>query len=100
MPFSLFTDRELARVGLNEAEAGKQRIAFRIARLPTRAVLRTRTTGESAGFMKVLVESPPGESVLGFTMIGCDAGEVLAAVQTATCYGRECGPSRASQVAR
>jgi hypothetical protein len=34
--------------------------------------------------MKVLVESPPGERILGFTMIGCDAGEVMAALQTAS----------------
>jgi pyruvate/2-oxoglutarate dehydrogenase complex dihydrolipoamide dehydrogenase (E3) component len=50
------------------------------------AVLRTRTIGETIGFMKVLVEAG-GDRVLGFAMIGPDAGEVLAAVQTAMLGG-------------
>jgi pyruvate/2-oxoglutarate dehydrogenase complex dihydrolipoamide dehydrogenase (E3) component len=49
-------------------------------------VLRTRTTGESVGFMKALVESE-GDRILGFTMIGPEAGEVMAAVQTAMVGG-------------
>ena len=50
------------------------------------AVLRTRTIGETSGFMKVLVEAS-GDRVLGFAMIGPDAGEVLAAVQIAILGG-------------
>jgi pyruvate/2-oxoglutarate dehydrogenase complex dihydrolipoamide dehydrogenase (E3) component len=50
------------------------------------AVLRTRTTGETTGFMKVVVEKP-GERILGFTMIGPEAGEVMAVVQTAMLGG-------------
>ena len=50
------------------------------------AVLRTRTIGETIGFMKVLVEAS-GDRVLGFAMIGPEAGEVLAAVQTAMLGG-------------
>jgi pyruvate/2-oxoglutarate dehydrogenase complex dihydrolipoamide dehydrogenase (E3) component len=61
-------------------------IAARVATLPMTEVLRTRTTGENAGFMKVLVETP-GHGILGFTMIGPDAGEVMAAVQTAMLGG-------------
>jgi pyruvate/2-oxoglutarate dehydrogenase complex dihydrolipoamide dehydrogenase (E3) component len=49
-------------------------------------VLRTRTTGETAGFMKVLVEAS-GDKIVGFTMIGPEAGEVMAAVQTAMLGG-------------
>jgi pyruvate/2-oxoglutarate dehydrogenase complex dihydrolipoamide dehydrogenase (E3) component len=58
----------------------------RVAKLPMSAVLRTRTTGENAGYMKVLVEAS-GERILGFTMIGPEAGEVMAAVQTAMLGG-------------
>ena len=54
---------------------------MRVAKLPMKAVLRTRTTSEAAGFMKALVG--PGNDILGFTMIGQDAGEVMAVVQTA-----------------
>jgi pyruvate/2-oxoglutarate dehydrogenase complex dihydrolipoamide dehydrogenase (E3) component len=45
-------------------------------------VLRTRTLGETTGFMKVLVEAA-GDGILGFAMIGPEAGEVMAVVQTA-----------------
>jgi pyruvate/2-oxoglutarate dehydrogenase complex dihydrolipoamide dehydrogenase (E3) component len=58
----------------------------RVANLPMAAVLRTRTLGETAGFMKVLVEAA-GDRILGFTMIGPEAGEVMAAVQTAILGG-------------
>jgi pyruvate/2-oxoglutarate dehydrogenase complex dihydrolipoamide dehydrogenase (E3) component len=86
VPYCLFTDPPLARVGLSEREANQRGIAVRVARLPMSAVLRTLTTGETTGFMKVLVEAA-GERVLGFTMIGPEAGEVMAAVQTAILGG-------------
>ncbi len=86
IPYCLFTDPPLARVGLSEREARQRSIAARVATLPMTDVLRTRTIGESAGFMKVLVETP-GDRILGFTMIGPDAGEVMASVQTAMLGG-------------
>jgi pyruvate/2-oxoglutarate dehydrogenase complex dihydrolipoamide dehydrogenase (E3) component len=86
VPYCLFTDPPLARVGLSEREARQRGIAVRVARVPASAVLRTRTSGETAGFMKVLVEAA-GDHILGFTMIGQDAGEVMAAVQTAILGG-------------
>jgi pyruvate/2-oxoglutarate dehydrogenase complex dihydrolipoamide dehydrogenase (E3) component len=82
VPYCLFTDPPLARVGLSEKQARQFGMAVRVARLPMSAVSRTRTTGETAGFMKVLVEAA-GPCVLGFAMIGPEAGEVMAAVQTA-----------------
>jgi pyruvate/2-oxoglutarate dehydrogenase complex dihydrolipoamide dehydrogenase (E3) component len=86
VPYCLFTDPPLARVGLNEREARQRRIAVRIARVPISHVLRTWTTGENRGFMKVLVEGR-GDRILGFTMIGPEAGEVMATVQTAMLGG-------------
>jgi pyruvate/2-oxoglutarate dehydrogenase complex dihydrolipoamide dehydrogenase (E3) component len=59
---------------------------MRTANEPMNAVLRTRTTGETAGFMKVLVEAE-GDRILGFAMIGPEAGEVMAVVQTAMLGG-------------
>jgi pyruvate/2-oxoglutarate dehydrogenase complex dihydrolipoamide dehydrogenase (E3) component len=76
----MFTDPPLARVGLSETEAQRQGVAVRVAKLPTGAVLRAQTTGETQGFMKVLVGADD-DRILGFTMIGAEAGEVLAAVQ-------------------
>jgi pyruvate/2-oxoglutarate dehydrogenase complex dihydrolipoamide dehydrogenase (E3) component len=86
VPYCLFTDPPLARVGLSEREAQERAIAVRAAKVPMSAVLRTWTTGEVAGFMKVLVEAE-GKRILGFAMIGPEAGEVMAVVQTAMLGG-------------
>jgi pyruvate/2-oxoglutarate dehydrogenase complex dihydrolipoamide dehydrogenase (E3) component len=86
IPFCLFTDPPLARVGLSENEAKSAGVAVRVAKLPMGAVLRTRTTGETRGFMKALVDART-DRILGFTMFGPEAGEVMAVVQTAMLAG-------------
>jgi pyruvate/2-oxoglutarate dehydrogenase complex dihydrolipoamide dehydrogenase (E3) component len=82
VPYCMFTDPPLAHVGLSEREAQQQGVTVRVARLPMSAVLRTHTTGEQDGFMKVLVGGSD-DRILGFTMIGAEAGEVMAILQTA-----------------
>jgi pyruvate/2-oxoglutarate dehydrogenase complex dihydrolipoamide dehydrogenase (E3) component len=82
VPYVLFTDPPLARVGLSEGEAQRRGIAVRVAKLPMSSVLRTEATDEKQGFMKVLVGAND-ERILGFTMIGADADDVMTAVQTA-----------------
>jgi pyruvate/2-oxoglutarate dehydrogenase complex dihydrolipoamide dehydrogenase (E3) component len=82
VPYCMFTDPPLARVGLSEREAQRLGIAVRVAKLPTAAVLRAMATGEKQGFMKALV-AESDDRILGFTMIGAEAGEVMAVVQTA-----------------
>jgi pyruvate/2-oxoglutarate dehydrogenase complex dihydrolipoamide dehydrogenase (E3) component len=82
IPYCMFTDPPLARVGLSETEARRQGIAVRVAKLPMTAVLRTHTTGQGQGFMKALVGASD-ERILGFAMVGVEAGEVMAVVQTA-----------------
>ena len=86
VPYCMFTDPPLARVGLSEAEAQRRGIAVRVAKLPIVAVLRSRTISETRGFMKALVEAD-GDRILGFTMFGAEAGEVMAVVQTAMLAG-------------
>ncbi|HEY2746859.1 MAG TPA: mercuric reductase [Polyangia bacterium] len=86
VPSCMFTDPPLARVGLDETEARARGIAVRVATLPMVNVLRTETTGETRGFMKVLVGAQR-DDILGFTMFGADAGEVMAVVQTAMLAG-------------
>jgi len=81
VPYCMFTDPQLAHVGLTEREAQHQGIAVRIARLPMSTVLRMHTTDETRGFMKALIGSD--DRILGFTMIGSEAGEVMTAVQAA-----------------
>ena len=82
VPYVVFTDPPLAHVGLSEGEARRQGISSRVAKLPMRNVLRTEATDETDGFMKVLVGAKD-DRILGFTMIGPEAGEVMAAIQTA-----------------
>jgi pyruvate/2-oxoglutarate dehydrogenase complex dihydrolipoamide dehydrogenase (E3) component len=82
VPYVVFTDPPLAHVGLGEREAQRQGVAVRIARLPMSNVLRTEATDEKEGFMKVLI-SASDDRILGFSMIGSEAGEVMAAMQTA-----------------
>jgi pyruvate/2-oxoglutarate dehydrogenase complex dihydrolipoamide dehydrogenase (E3) component len=86
VPYCMFTDPPLARVGLSEAEAQGHGIAVRVVKLPIVAVLRSRTTSETRGFMKALVE-PGGDRILGFAMLGAEAGEVMAVVQTGMLAG-------------
>src|SRR5262249_59364233 len=79
VPYCMFTDPPLARVGLSEAEAQRQDVDVRVARLPMSSVLRAQTTGEKQGFMKALVGARH-DRILGFTMIAPEAREVLAPV--------------------
>lgn len=82
IPYVLFTDPPLGRVGLSEAEARLKSIPFRLARIPVTKVLRTFATDETDGFLKVLV-GESDDKILGFAMIGPEAGEVMSIVQTA-----------------
>jgi pyruvate/2-oxoglutarate dehydrogenase complex dihydrolipoamide dehydrogenase (E3) component len=81
VPFCLFTDPELARVGLNESEAVAKGIPYRLGKLPMAAVLRARTLSETRGFLKALVGAD--DTILGFTGFGSGAGELLPAIQLA-----------------
>ena len=86
IPFCMFTDPELARVGLNESEAKRRGIGYRLAKLPMAAVLRAVTLGETRGFVKMLIDAQ-SDRILGFTAFGAEASEMMAAVQTAMLGG-------------
>jgi pyruvate/2-oxoglutarate dehydrogenase complex dihydrolipoamide dehydrogenase (E3) component len=86
IPFCMFTDPELARVGLNETEAKKRGIAYRLAKMPMAGVLRAVTLGETRGFVKMLVDGEI-DRILGFTGFGAETSEMMAVVQTAMLGG-------------
>jgi pyruvate/2-oxoglutarate dehydrogenase complex dihydrolipoamide dehydrogenase (E3) component len=86
VPYCLFTDPELARIGLNESEAKARGIAYRLFKVPMEANLRARTLTETRGFMKALVEAD-SDRILGFTAFAVEAGEIMAAVQVAMIAG-------------
>jgi pyruvate/2-oxoglutarate dehydrogenase complex dihydrolipoamide dehydrogenase (E3) component len=86
VPYVMFTDPELARVGLNETEARSRGITYRVARTPMAAVLRTRTISEPRGFLKMLI-AQEDDRILGLTAFGAEASEIMAAVQVAMLGG-------------
>ena len=89
VPFCMFTDPELARIGLSETEAKQQGIEYRLAKIPMAMALRTRTLSETRGFMKALVDAK-SDRILGFTAFGVEAGEIMASVQVAMLAGLPC----------
>lgn len=82
IPWTTFTDPEVARVGLSETEARDQDIACELTVFPLSELDRAIADGASEGFIKVL--TVPGKNrILGATMIGAHAGELLAEFVTA-----------------
>jgi pyruvate/2-oxoglutarate dehydrogenase complex dihydrolipoamide dehydrogenase (E3) component len=86
VPFCLFTDPQLARIGLNESEAKAKGSDYRMVEIPMSSVLRMRTLSELRGFIKLLIAAET-DHILGLTVFGTDASEILAAVQTAMLGG-------------
>jgi pyruvate/2-oxoglutarate dehydrogenase complex dihydrolipoamide dehydrogenase (E3) component len=82
VPYCLFTDPELARIGLSESEAKMQGIPYRLFKVPMESNLRARTLSETRGFLKALVKLDD-DRIIGFTAFGVGAGEILVAVQFA-----------------
>ena len=86
IPYCMFTDPELAHVGLSEKEARGRGIDYRLFKIPMAAVMRATTLSETRGFLKALVEVNT-DRILGFTGFGVDAGEILSSVQIAMLAG-------------
>lgn len=82
VPYCLFTDPELARVGLNENEAKARNIPYLLFKVSMELNLRARTLSETRGFLKALV-APESDHILGFTAFGVGAAEMMSAVQVA-----------------
>jgi pyruvate/2-oxoglutarate dehydrogenase complex dihydrolipoamide dehydrogenase (E3) component len=85
IPYCLFTDPELAHVGMTESEARTRGVPYRIARMPMAMVLRAHTLSETRGYMKALIGGD--DRILGFTAFGAEASEPMAVVQTAMLGG-------------
>jgi pyruvate/2-oxoglutarate dehydrogenase complex dihydrolipoamide dehydrogenase (E3) component len=85
VPYCVFIEPEFARVGLSEREAKRAGVPYRLARLAMDAVPRARTLSERTGFMKALVGAD--DRILGFAMLGTQAGEVMTSVQMAMLGG-------------
>src|SRR4029450_11713615 len=77
VPFCLFTDPELARVGLSESEAKSRGIAYRLAKIPLTGIIRSWTLSEPRGFYKALIAAD-SDPILSLNALGREAREVVA----------------------
>ncbi len=82
VPYTLFTDPELGRIGLTEAEARERGHDVRVAKLPMSRVARAIESGETRGFMKAIVDGST-DRILGASILGVQGGEVATALQLA-----------------
>ena len=82
VPFTLFTEPELARIGLTEKEARQKGCDIRVAKLPVAAIPRAKTMSETRGFIKTVMDAKT-DRILGCTIFSVEAGEMLGTVQMA-----------------
>ena len=82
MPYTVFIDPQLGRVGLSEREAQAQGRNIRVAKLPMSYVSRALEVDETRGFMKAVVDADTGQ-ILGAAVLGIEGGEIMAVLQMA-----------------
>ncbi|HYU69917.1 MAG TPA: mercuric reductase [Burkholderiales bacterium] len=82
VPNCMFIDPQLATVGLNETEAQKRGLDYRVANLPMASVARAIETSETRGFMKAIVDAKTLQ-ILGCTILGVEGGEIMSMLQIA-----------------
>ncbi|MEV6302920.1 mercuric reductase [Actinoplanes sp. NPDC051861] len=86
VPYAVFIDPQLGRVGLSEREARARGRAIRVVKLPMGAVVRAIETGETRGFMKAVLDAGTGE-ILGAAVLGVEGGELVSIIQVAMLGG-------------
>jgi pyruvate/2-oxoglutarate dehydrogenase complex dihydrolipoamide dehydrogenase (E3) component len=82
VPYTVFIDPQLGRIGLTEAEARAQSRAIRVAKMPMNYVARALEVHESRGFMKAIVDATTNQ-ILGAAVLGLEGGEIMAQLQIA-----------------
>jgi pyruvate/2-oxoglutarate dehydrogenase complex dihydrolipoamide dehydrogenase (E3) component len=82
VPYTVFIDPQLGRVGLSETEARAQGRSIRVAKMPMTYVARALETDEARGFMKAVVDAGTGQ-ILGCAILGTEGGEIMAMLEIA-----------------
>jgi pyruvate/2-oxoglutarate dehydrogenase complex dihydrolipoamide dehydrogenase (E3) component len=82
LPYCMYTDPQLGRVGITEEEAKKQGLNVKIVKLPMSHVARAVEVGDTRGFMKAVVD-PKTKKVLGAAVLGQEGGEIMSVLQMA-----------------
>jgi pyruvate/2-oxoglutarate dehydrogenase complex dihydrolipoamide dehydrogenase (E3) component len=86
VPYTVFIDPQLGRVGLTEAEARGRKLEFRVAKLSMTSVARALEVDETRGFMKVLVDAA-SRKILGASVLGLEGGEIMGVLEVAMMGG-------------
>ncbi len=86
VPYTVFIDPQLGRVGLSENDATEQGVPFKVAKLPMSSVARAIELDETRGFMKVLVDLDT-DRLLGAAVLGHEGGEIMSVLQVAMMGG-------------
>ncbi len=86
VPYTMFTDPQLGRIGLSEQEAREKGLNFKVAKLPMSSVARAIETGDTRGVMKAVIDTETG-SILGAAIVGRAGGEVMSVIQMAMAGG-------------
>lgn len=81
LPYVVFTEPQLGRIGLSKNQAKEQKIPFRVSRLPARNIGRANETGQTAGFVEVLVGDD--DRILGAAVLCEQGGEIMTMLQLA-----------------
>lgn len=82
VPYTVFIDPQLGRVGMSEEEARAAGRSIKVATMPMNYVARALETDESRGMMKAVVDAS-NDQIIGFAMLGIEGGEIMSAVQLA-----------------
>jgi pyruvate/2-oxoglutarate dehydrogenase complex dihydrolipoamide dehydrogenase (E3) component len=82
VPYTVFIDPQLGRVGLSESEARAKRLNIKVARMPMSYVARALEVSESRGFMKAVIDADT-KQILGCAVLGIEGGEIMAMIQIA-----------------
>jgi pyruvate/2-oxoglutarate dehydrogenase complex dihydrolipoamide dehydrogenase (E3) component len=86
VPYCMFTDPQLGRIGISETDAIKQKLNYKVAKLPMSHVARAIETGDTRGFMKAIVDADT-KQILGAAILGQEGGEIMTVLQMAMMGG-------------
>jgi len=82
VPYTVFTDPQLGRIGLNETQAREQKKNIKLATMPMSSVARAIEIGETNGLMKVIIDADT-DQILGASILGIEGGEIMSMLQLA-----------------
>ena len=82
VPYTVFIDPQLGRIGMTEAEAREKKLEIRVAKMPMNYVARALEVDETRGFMKAVVDAKSNQ-ILGAAVLGIEGGEIMSQIQLA-----------------